>query len=39
MTRITKAEWTARGGLRNGKLARRQTAAGRWLYYSMDSDQ
>jgi hypothetical protein len=31
--RITKAEWTAAGGLRNPHLYRRQTPAGRWLYF------
>jgi hypothetical protein len=32
MTRITKAEWTALGGLRNSNLARIERG-GRWVYY------
>ncbi len=31
--RITKAEWSALGGLRNPRCYRRQQANGRWLYY------
>ena len=31
--KITKAEWSALGGLRNSRYWRRQTASGRWLYY------
>lgn len=34
--RISKAEWRALGGLRNSRLFRRQTAAGRWLHYITD---
>lgn len=34
--RISKAEWQALGGLRNSRLFRRQTAAGRWLHYIAD---
>lgn len=31
--RITKSEFRALGGLRNGKLFRVQDARGRWHYY------
>lgn len=31
--RITKAEWTQRGGLRNPRCYRKADSLGRWRYY------
>lgn len=31
--RLTKAEWTAMGGLRNSALYRKQSKGGAWRYY------
>lgn len=32
--RISKAEWTRLGGLRNPRLFRKADSGGRWRYYS-----
>jgi hypothetical protein len=35
MTRITKAEWDALGGLRSRHTARRQAPSGHWMYFKL----